>query len=182
MTRKSIFTIFIKYYNTITLFIGGKVMARTIRIDDEVYGWLQSQAHPLEDTPNSVLRRAAGLDSGVTPNLKSQKEPRLRTTKMQPNEKTPQRAFRKPILKILNAHGGEMHRGKVLQELKNLMENQLTDYDNSCISSGTIRWEKSAEWEVRVMREEGLLKPVSETPRGVWALTDMGREEASRTM
>ena len=34
----------------------------TIRIDEEVYVWLQSQARPFEDTPNSVLRRVAGLD------------------------------------------------------------------------------------------------------------------------
>lgn len=33
----------------------------TIRIDDEVYSWLKSQAIPFEDTPNSVLRRFAGL-------------------------------------------------------------------------------------------------------------------------
>lgn len=29
----------------------------TIRIDDDVYKWLQSQATPFEDNPNSVLRR-----------------------------------------------------------------------------------------------------------------------------
>jgi predicted CopG family antitoxin len=34
----------------------------TIRIDDDVYSWLKSQAVPFEDTPNSVLRRLAGLD------------------------------------------------------------------------------------------------------------------------
>src|SRR4030043_1251947 len=34
----------------------------TIRIDDDVYSWLKSQAIPFEDTPNSVLRRLAGLD------------------------------------------------------------------------------------------------------------------------
>jgi 5-methylcytosine-specific restriction protein A len=37
-------------------------MAPTIRIDDDVYAWLQEQARPFEDTPNSVLRRVAGLD------------------------------------------------------------------------------------------------------------------------
>lgn len=37
-------------------------MSTTIRIDDEVYSWLQSKARPFEDTPNSVLRRIAGLD------------------------------------------------------------------------------------------------------------------------
>ena len=37
-------------------------MAPTIRIDDEVYAWLQENGKPFEDTPNSVLRRLAGLD------------------------------------------------------------------------------------------------------------------------
>ncbi len=37
-------------------------MAPTIRIDDQVYFWLQKNAKPFEDTPNSVLRRVAGLE------------------------------------------------------------------------------------------------------------------------
>lgn len=31
--------------------------SRTIRIDEEVYEWLQSKATPFKDGPNSVLRR-----------------------------------------------------------------------------------------------------------------------------
>ncbi len=42
-------------------------MSPVIRIDDEVYAWLQSKARAFEDTPNSTLRKLAGLDS-----LKSQ--------------------------------------------------------------------------------------------------------------
>jgi hypothetical protein len=34
----------------------------TIRIDEAVWEWLKSHARPFEDTPNSVLRRLAGLD------------------------------------------------------------------------------------------------------------------------
>ena len=34
----------------------------TIRIDDQVYSWLKSKAVPFEDSPNSVLRRLAGLN------------------------------------------------------------------------------------------------------------------------
>jgi hypothetical protein len=42
-------------------------MSRTIRIDGEVYAWLQQHARPFEDNPNSVLRRIAGLDgSGIS--------------------------------------------------------------------------------------------------------------------
>ncbi len=36
----------------------------TIRVDDEVMDWLRQQAQPFSDTPNSVLRRIAGLDKG----------------------------------------------------------------------------------------------------------------------
>ena len=35
--------------------------SKVIRIDDEVWGELQKRARPLEDTPNSVLRRVLGL-------------------------------------------------------------------------------------------------------------------------
>lgn len=38
-------------------------MARTIRVDDEVYNALQRRARPFEDSPNSVLRKVLGLDS-----------------------------------------------------------------------------------------------------------------------
>ncbi len=39
----------------------------TIKVDGEVYRWIQSLAEPLEDTPNSVLRRVAGLDKSDKP-------------------------------------------------------------------------------------------------------------------
>jgi hypothetical protein len=35
-----------------------------IQIDQEVYEWLQEQARAFEDTPNSVMRKIAGLDAG----------------------------------------------------------------------------------------------------------------------
>jgi len=37
-------------------------MCPVIRIDDDVYEWLQNQAVPFADTPNSVLRRLSGID------------------------------------------------------------------------------------------------------------------------
>lgn len=35
----------------------GQFTSRTIRIDNEVYAWLQSKATPFKDGPNNVLRR-----------------------------------------------------------------------------------------------------------------------------
>lgn len=37
-------------------------MTPVIRVDHEIWDWLKSHARPLEDSPNSVLRRIAGLD------------------------------------------------------------------------------------------------------------------------
>jgi SeqA protein. len=143
----------------------------TIRIDDEVYGWLQAQARPFEDTPNTVLRRIARLENPSSQIPAAQNKISSRPSMNERRVKTPQSAFREPILKILQKHGGKADRMRVLKELENIMNEKLTDFDRSDISSGTVRWQKSAEWEVRVMREQGLLKQTHEEPRGVWALT-----------
>jgi hypothetical protein len=39
----------------------------TIRVDNEVYSWLKGRATPFEDSPNSVLRKIAGLDTEGIP-------------------------------------------------------------------------------------------------------------------
>ncbi len=50
-------------------------MSPVIRIDDEVYAWLQKHARAFEDTPNSTLRRLAGLDdSNVQPILENKND------------------------------------------------------------------------------------------------------------
>ena len=154
-------------------------MAPTIRIDDEVYTWLQSQARPFEDNPNTVLRKIAGLDGTKKLNGLAAKERRVNSAHTPRGRKTPQQAFRVPLLRLLKRHDGEMHRAQALKELEGAMTDQLTDFDKADINSGTVRWEKSAEWEVRAMREQGLLKPVLETSRGIWALSDKGLEAAS---
>ncbi len=139
-------------------------MNRTIQVDEEVYELLQSEAVAFEDTPNSVLRRLLELDRAA---LKADRD------------KTPQKAFRDPILRALNAFGGEARREQVLKEIEDVhLTGQLTEYDKANISSGTVRWKKSAEWEIRAMRMDGLLKPLAEAARGVWALTEKGMDAA----
>jgi len=56
-------------------------MAPTIRIDDEVYGWLQSQARPFEDTPNSVMRRISGLGDAKKSTNKSLIKPSVNSAR-----------------------------------------------------------------------------------------------------
>src|SRR5450830_213205 len=84
----------------------------TIRIDEEVYSWLQTQASPFEDTPNTVLRRIAKLDNLSTPKPAIPKEASMST--VTDRRKTPQRDFREPILRILKKHNGRADRMTVL--------------------------------------------------------------------
>jgi len=149
-------------------------MAPTIRIDNQVYAWLQQQARAFEDTPNTVLRRVAGIDNApvTAPHSKQQ----VREVPRTKGDKTPQWAYRKPILRVLKKLGGEGSRTRALQELEATMADNFTKKDREKISSGTIRWQKTAEYEVLVMRNEGLLRPVVETARGIWALTKKGEE------
>ena len=142
----------------------------TIRSDDEVYAWLQGQARAFEDTPNSVLRKLAKLEDADVLNNST----RQANAKIERGAKTPQSAYCDPILKVLAKHGGQAARTVVLKELERLMAKQLTPHDRDQIKSGAIRWERSAEWEVRVMREKGLLKAVKDAPPGYWTLTKKG--------
>lgn len=150
----------------------------TIRIDDQVWDWLKQHARPFEDTPNSVLRRVAGLDEPEAGESQLSR-PTLRRVGRRPSgQKTPQRDFREPLLRILAKHGGKADRGQALRELEGVMADRLTEFDRSDIKSGTIRWQKSAEWEVSTMRQEGLLLPQARSPRGVWCLSEVGERAA----
>jgi predicted CopG family antitoxin len=147
-------------------------MAPTIRIDDDVYAWLQEQARAFEDTPNTVLRRVAGLDSETAKAF--QKRRYVRDSSEGKAAKTPQGAYRKPVLRALKKLGGKASRSQVFKELEKAMADRFTRADTKRISSGDLRWQKTAEWEVTSMRDEGLLLPVSESGRGNWALSDAG--------
>ncbi len=151
-------------------------MAPTIRIDDEVYAWLQQQAKPFEDTPNTVLRRFAGI--GSTPDKSSPNKRVGRDIGNVKGGKTPQWAYREPILRVLKKLGGEGARTQVFEEIEAVMGDSFIKADKAKIKSGAVRWQKTLEYEILQMRMEGLLCPVPETARGVWALTEKGKESA----
>ena len=144
--------------NTNSLSVWSNIVP-TIRIDNEVYSWLQAQGRAFEDTPNSVLRRIGRLDDQV------------RAHEAERGTKTSQAVFRAPVIEILTSFGGEATRAKVLAALADTLSEVLTPFDLEEIESGGPRWQKSAEWEVRAMREAEILKPVNEAPRGYWSLS-----------
>jgi len=94
--------------------------------------------------------------------------------------RTPENAFRFPILNSLIELGGSAQTSKVLDLVYEKMKQTLNEYDHQPLSSPPHdpRWHKTANWCRFFLAQEGFL--LSDSPRGVWEITQEGREEAAR--
>ncbi|MCY4514219.1 MAG: type I restriction endonuclease [Candidatus Tectomicrobia bacterium] len=87
--------------------------------------------------------------------------------------KTAQHEFTRPILQVLIEMGGEGKRREVLDRVSDVMGSRLGAFDRETHKNGSVRWEKTAEFQCTEMRKTGLLKPVLR--RGWWEISDQGR-------
>jgi len=90
--------------------------------------------------------------------------------------KTPQDAYRVPILQALVALGGRSELHPVLERVHELMKGQLNEHDLAVLPSDgvTPRWRNTAQWARNSLREEGLIR--DDTPRAVWEISEKGRQ------
>jgi len=95
--------------------------------------------------------------------------------------RTPEDAYYRPILRVLERRGGSGRVGDVLEELREEMKGILRDVDFEPLASDphNPRWRNAAQWARNSMVNEGLLK--SGSPRGVWEITEKGREYLKET-
>lgn len=113
-----------------------------------------------EDDPSQISRRDLGrLKRGV---------------------RTPEDAFRLPILRALTNLGGSAKLRDVLEQVEAGMKGKLSEADYQPLPStpGTTRWFNTAQWSRNTMVNEGLLRP--DSPRGTWEITVAGREYLKR--
>ena len=92
-------------------------------------------------------------------------------------EFTPVFAYWRPILEVLVEMGGYGERGNVVDTVGEKMKGILKPADYGKLpKSGWIRWRNRVAWQASNMRqpEQGLIK--NSSPRGVWEITDAGRE------
>jgi negative regulator of replication initiation len=148
-------------------------MMPVIRVDDDVFSVLQRSAEPLVDTPNTVLRRLLGLSE----NKKGALQAVPRTPPQ--GDRTPQRAFRVPILRALSELGGQAETRVVLRMVEERLGQLLTPTDRQTLKDRRVaRWQNLAEWERKKMVGDGLL--ASDSPRGIWRMTEGGRQYLAR--
>jgi hypothetical protein len=151
-----------------------------VRISDQTWERMQKYAKPLVDTPDSVINSALdALDKasgnvqpkGVLTRLIDEKRQRN-------NELTPQKEFRPLVLKALFSLGGQAPVGKIRDALQAKVKTMLKSGDLELVSSGDIRWWNAVCWERADLVREGLFR--SDSPRGVWELTERGKAEARK--
>lgn len=107
------------------------------------------------------------------------RQPKLRRTakgRLRRGLRTPEEAFRRPILEALVELGGSAPMNEVLERVGAKMSSVLNQYDREPLPSDprSIRWKNTAQWCRNTLVREGLMK--SDSPRGIWEISDAGRK------
>jgi len=158
-----------------------------IRITDVTWDRLKRWAVPLEDSPEDALRKVLEAaeehlkyhePTGEDHRRRSIKL--LKWKKLRKGLKTPQQAYRQPILEALYELGGSASVGDVLQMVEKKMKPILNEIDYQKLPSGVdIRWHNTAMWERFNLVREGLLK--SGSPNGTWELSNRRIQQVEET-
>ncbi len=111
----------------------------------------------------------------TVPSPKARRRSRKVAERLKRGLRTPEDAFRIPILQSLVELGGSAPMSDVLDKVEAKMRDQLNAYDRSTLPSDPTqtRWRNTAQWARNAMVKEGLMS--SDSPRGIWEITEAGR-------
>jgi restriction system protein len=96
--------------------------------------------------------------------------------KLRSGVRTPESAYYRPILQVLDQMGGSGKVAEVIERVGRLMKPILKDVDHQPLASEpeNPRWRNAAQWARNSMIRDGLLK--ADSPRGVREISTAGRE------
>jgi len=83
-----------------------------------------------------------------------------------------------PLLRALADAGGRAPYREVLEAVGRDIKDLLTPLDLESLTSGGIRWHSRLQFVRLRLIERGLLE--RDTPRGVWGLSERGRQAVER--
>lgn len=122
----------------------------------------------------ALQREWAGLTPG---RFEVRRRKTTRTTKgrLERGLRTPEEAFRRPILEVLIELGGSASISDVLERVGAKMSSILNQYDLEPLPSDprSVRWKNTAQWCRNTLVKEGLMK--NDSSYGIWEITDAGR-------
>jgi hypothetical protein len=120
-----------------------------LRVDDEVWKWLQGQGRPFEDTPNSVLRRVAGLDQTTASNHKSAATGTLATEAKVSRDSSPNRnTLSKRVTGEQLNHKYRLGARHALYHKDGTFYERLTSFPGVlCDTKGFVRYEDAQQFQ-----------------------------------
>lgn len=153
-------------------------MMPTIRVDQAVFEGLQKLGEAFIDTPNTVIKKLL-IEKGVLDSAEQKESSTKKPTRAKRGKLTPQHVYEEWLLKTLwGKYKGKAKKGEVTAETISAMEGILGDADFEKVSTGEPRAENTIAWARNALKERDLIK--SNSPRGIWELTDQGIEKAKQ--
>ena len=135
---------------------------------EDIASFLKNAAR--EFGPNHSLGATVAPDDSETPGPTGTQRRKVSEKGLHPVDKL--------ILQVLINRGGSGHRREVLSEVEHMMTPSLGDKDREPVSGGRLRWQRNTEVRVVKMRERKWLEQPSETTKGRWKITDLGRTQS----
>jgi hypothetical protein len=177
-----------------------RARVRSIEVSDEVFAALQAEAEPFVDTPETVLRRLLGMtrsDEGATSSSnggasratepasgtrrgrrsaqgRRRKRGQVQNKRAPKGSLTPDSVYERPLLEVLDQRGGRVPTSDVLVELERRLQGHLKPIDYEPLSRGETRWKNRVQFVRLKLIQRGDIS--GESPRGVWEITEQGRE------
>ena len=154
----------------------------TIRIENEVFEGLKKLAEPFVDTPNAVIRRLL-IEKGLL--KESPAKPSSLPAAPPPPERaltpglTPQGAYESFLLvKLEQDFGGRGDKRGVTQAViaRMVKHGFIGPADLELVATGETKAENTITWGRNALKNRGLI--ARGTRRGIWELTEEGRESA----
>jgi hypothetical protein len=155
---------------------------KIIELTEDAYSRLHSHSLSFDDSPEAVIVRLldeaerddddCAAPASVPPSPGPQ--PSGSALRAAPGSLVPLSEYWIPILRYLDEQEGSAHSNDVLEAIGEEMSTVLTDKDRQPLRSGAIRWRNRARFARLRMKERGLLR--SSSHRGVWEITDDGRQ------
>jgi len=124
-----------------------------------------------------LARMITSIDADIErfQGVKTEKRIRRRAVSTRVKEPlTPQAEFTLPLLESLIESGGSLRVSEVIRRIDEKLGGQLTLADKQTIKSGPVRWQNRVMWQRLRLLREGYL--ANDSPRGVWEITENGRE------
>jgi hypothetical protein len=152
-------------------------MMPVIRVSDATWERMKSHARPFEDKPEDIVNLALDALDEKMGRTKPRPQAAPVVEKTVEGKKLPQKEFRYPLITALYELGGSAPVSEIRKVMEKKMAPRLSDADYEEVSTGEPRWWNAICWERANLVREGLFLDSSE--RGVWELSDKGKESAS---